>query len=106
MSSMIMSELDSLIGSRRCQSADSGGLDSQTCVEDPRDTCDPYAGGADCSGVCVYLDGRSAASTPTSGQLCGGFAGFQCPEGKTCVDNPNDGCDPKKGGADCSGICV
>jgi hypothetical protein len=39
-------------------------------------------------------------------QLCGGIAGFQCPAGKTCVDDPVDDCDPARGGADCSGICV
>ena len=80
-------------------------LDSQTCVDDPRDTCDPQAGGADCIGVCVYLDGRSAATTTTA-QFCGGIANIQCPKGKKCVDNPNDSCDPNKGGADCGGICV
>lgn len=78
---------------------------SQTCVDDPRDDCDPQANNADCIGICVYLDGRSAA-TASSGQICGGFAGIQCPAGKMCVDNPNDSCDPKKGGRDCSGICV
>jgi hypothetical protein len=39
-------------------------------------------------------------------QMCGGIAGFQCPAGKTCVDDPGDDCDPTRGGADCSGICV
>ncbi|KAL9019142.1 MAG: hypothetical protein Q9185_003573 [Variospora sp. 1 TL-2023] len=33
----------------------------QVCVEDPRDSCDPGAGGADCSGACVRLDGSSSA---------------------------------------------
>ncbi len=37
---------------------------------------------------------------------CGGFAGLACPSGYSkCVDNPNDGCDPAHGGADCPGIC-
>jgi len=39
-------------------------------------------------------------------QMCGGIAGFPCPAGKTCVDDPSDSCDPTRGGADCSGICV
>ena len=78
---------------------------SQTCVDYPNDDCDPQAGGADCRGICVYLDGRSAATT-SSGQICGGFAGIKCPAGKKCVDNPNDSCDPNKGGRDCAGICV
>jgi hypothetical protein len=38
--------------------------------------------------------------------FCGGFAGFPCPTGLTCIDNPNDGCDPQRGGADCAGMCV
>jgi len=40
-----------------------------------------------------------------NGQFCGGFAGIACPEGYTCVDDPNDSCDPNQGGADCGGIC-
>jgi hypothetical protein len=39
-------------------------------------------------------------------QMCGGIAGFPCPGGKKCVDDPSDDCDPTRGGADCSGICV
>ena len=39
-------------------------------------------------------------------QFCGGLVGKECPDGYTCEDNPKDGCDPKKGGADCPGICV
>ncbi len=36
---------------------------------------------------------------------CGGFTGKACPDGLTCVDDPNDSCDPANGGADCGGIC-
>jgi hypothetical protein len=36
---------------------------------------------------------------------CGGIAGIACPGGQQCIDVPNDGCDPAKGGADCSGLC-
>jgi hypothetical protein len=39
-------------------------------------------------------------------QRCGGFAGVPCAPGFTCVDDPRDTCDPARGGADCSGICV
>ncbi|MBA4142246.1 MAG: Kazal-type serine protease inhibitor domain protein [Nitrosospira sp.] len=39
-------------------------------------------------------------------EMCGGIAGFPCPAGKTCVDDPSDDCDPARGGADCPGICV
>ena len=37
---------------------------------------------------------------------CGGFAGFECPEGEQCFDDPRDDCDPANGGADCIGVCV
>lgn len=39
-------------------------------------------------------------------QMCGGIAGFPCPDGMKCVDDPGDDCDPAKGGADCAGMCV
>lgn len=40
-----------------------------------------------------------------SSDTCGGFAGIQCAAGFTCVDDPNDNCNPLTGGADCIGIC-
>ena len=45
---------------------------------------------------------RKAIEEPIA---CGGFAGIECPDGLTCVDDPNDDCDPDNGGADCGGIC-
>lgn len=39
-------------------------------------------------------------------QTCGGFAGLLCPSGSACVDDPRDTCNPRTGGADCSGICI
>ena len=51
------------------------------------------------------LDENVAEAEQGVGEFCGGFAGIQCPDGLVCVDDPNDGCDPKKGGADCGGIC-
>lgn len=42
-------------GNLQCPSKD------QVCVEDPRDACDPGAGGRDCAGACVRLDGSSSA---------------------------------------------
>jgi hypothetical protein len=38
--------------------------------------------------------------------FCGGIAGFRCPSGMECVDDPRDDCSPCRGGADCGGICV
>lgn len=39
-------------------------------------------------------------------EMCGGIAAIPCPTGKACVDDPADDCNPAKGDADCSGICV
>lgn len=48
---------------------------------------------------------ESLESEAGAGQFCGGIAGIQCPSGKVCVDDRSDDCDPKNGGADCSGVC-
>lgn len=55
----------------------------------------------DHNGVCGW---EITQCPPT--RMCGGFAGIACPEGLACVDDPDDSCDPRTGGADCSGICV
>ena len=85
----------------------------QTCIPNPaRPGCDPRA---DCPGICVTLESplalatRQVAAKPKSieGQPCGGFLGRPCDDpSQTCIDDPNDGCDPDHGGADCIGICV
>lgn len=49
--------------------------------------------------------GSSAYSDQKPKQMCGGIAGFPCPAGMQCVEDPSDDCDPTKGGADCPGIC-
>ncbi|EER40442.1 conserved hypothetical protein [Histoplasma capsulatum var. duboisii H88] len=62
------------------------------CIDDPRK---PGCGMAcDIPGICIKPE------------FCGGIAGIACPEGKKCYDDPRDKCDPKKGGADCGGICL
>jgi hypothetical protein len=45
-------------------------------------------------------DSGTVPATP-----CGGLAGEVCPDDQLCVDAPDD-CDPRAGGADCSGACV
>lgn len=55
----------------------------------------------------VLLSGSVAtlADPPSGGAACGGIAGLPCPQGCVCVDDPHDDCNPKRGGADCIGIC-
>jgi hypothetical protein len=63
---------------------------------------------AELAGAIVALRSprRGFAQISTPGGMCGGLAGFPCPDGFVCVDDPSDSCDPATGGADCSGICV
>ncbi|TDZ33743.1 hypothetical protein C8035_v010962 [Colletotrichum spinosum] len=64
----------------------------QICINDP---WGPSCGTAcDAPGICIE---------PVQ---CGGFIGAACPDGKWCIDDPRDDCDPKNGGADCIGLCV
>jgi hypothetical protein len=91
------------------------------CVDDPSDSCDPGAGGADCGGMCscnaigLCVSGMHWDSSPkvcgcvkdeTPKVFCGGIAGIACPGIGQCVDDPSDGCDPNNGGADCGGMCT
>ncbi len=58
---------------------------SATCIDDPRDECDPTSGGADCGGVCIC----------ESTQSCGGGMSFDAsPDVCACVagDAPEDLC--------------
>ncbi|KAL2120034.1 hypothetical protein VTJ04DRAFT_6995 [Mycothermus thermophilus] len=68
------------------------------CADDEICIDDPYVSGCglacDRPGICVK---------PV---FCGGIAGIPCKGGKKCIDDPRDDCDPRKGGADCGGICV
>ncbi|CAI4212834.1 unnamed protein product [Parascedosporium putredinis] len=66
--------------------------------EEPEEPEYPELGGCglacDAPGICVVP------------LFCGGFAGFGCPDGLECWDDPRDDCDPFNGGADCGGICI
>ena len=79
--------------------------------DDPRDSCTPSNGGADCPKICcdpykpagvVDID-QCLAEVPL--EICGAISGLPCGDGRTCFDNPYDDCDPATGGADCSGVC-
>lgn len=80
------------------------------CCADYQDTCGSQCSPIMCTLFCAYgfkkgPDGCEVCSCVQPEQ-CGGFANFQCPAGKTCIDDPTDSCDPQNGGADCGGICV
>jgi hypothetical protein len=56
--------------------------------------------------VIVVDEVSSSSAQASSWMMCGGIAAFPCDPGYECVDNPDDSCDPNKGGADCGGMCV
>ncbi|KAI5468097.1 hypothetical protein BGZ63DRAFT_372943 [Mariannaea sp. PMI_226] len=78
-----------------CETESEGCPEDSHCVYDPR-LPKPAADDTETPKVCV----------PKSPPPCGGFIGSQCPEGLFCYDQPDDGCDTSKGGADCGGICL
>lgn len=57
-------------------------------------------------GVTSSSSSSSETVSSESRTMCGGIAGLPCESGQECVDDPSDGCDPRNGGADCSGMCV
>lgn len=67
--------------------------EGEICIDDPYNTSSCGLA-CDLPGICVK---------PI---MCGGIAGFRCPDGKKCFDDPRDDCDPLKGGADCAGLCI
>lgn len=49
-----------------------GGIacnDREDCIDDPRDSCDPMNGGADCSGICVPKSTVTSSSTVSSSEI-------------------------------------
>jgi hypothetical protein len=52
-----------------------------------------------------YYRNDTLRNCGATGPFCGGIAGIQCPGAGTCVDNPNDSCNPATGGRDCGGVC-
>jgi hypothetical protein len=91
----------------------------------PPACCDPYSKPANgIEGVWCCGDGswqydigsgnqtmscsqNGGAGNVCAPKFCGGFGGLPCTNAnEECIDDPNDSCDPKNGGADCGGICV
>lgn len=60
---------------------------------------------AGCSARQAEDERANNAREALTGEFCGGFAGTLCAEGQTCIDLPDDGCDPANGGHDCIGVC-
>ena len=54
----------------------------------------------------ISLVEETGVAELAAGEFCGGIANIQCPEGSTCIDDPDDSCDPGHGGVDCGGVCI
>ena len=98
----------------QCGAADRPGI----CVErpaaclliiDPVCGCDGARYNNRCEAAVVGVDESAIADcgiNETAPPACGGFIGLECPDDLLCIDDPSDRCDPRRGGADCPGICV
>ena len=54
-------------------------------------------------GTCEPVEAKVCDGKTT----CGGITGASCnSRSHVCIDNPDDNCDPAKGGRDCGGCCV
>jgi hypothetical protein len=82
-------------------------LGNGQCLDDgdcgANETCGPKV----CLMYCLVNDPFCCgpSTCQPKAKMCGGIAGIACAADEICVDDPNDGCDPTKGGADCSGTC-
>ncbi|MDD9937782.1 MAG: Kazal-type serine protease inhibitor domain-containing protein [Myxococcales bacterium] len=74
-------------------------------VYDPVCGCDGQTHGNECAAwaasVSVASAGECDGGDPGSGDMCGGFAGFACPQGEYCDYAAGDGCDISDG----LGVC-
>ena len=68
--------------------------------------CDGATYGNDCEAAAAGVSIASKGECEPEPAFCGGIANIPCPDGQSCIDDPNDGCDPNAGGADCGGICI
>ena len=85
-------------------------LGADACLDDADCDANEACGPKVCLMICAVDDpfccGPSTCQPKPVRKFCGGFAGLPCGPDEECVDDPSDACDPKKGGADCGGICI
>ena len=81
----------------RCAGRENCCVDGFECRGRRRQSCKPIVGKCEAEEAKV-CDGKTQ---------CGGITGASCnSRSHVCIDNPDDDCDPAKGGRDCGGCCV
>lgn len=85
--------------------ADSDCMTPDICKVCPDGKSYSCATGACLDGACETVFPGCPPPTGGGKVMCGGFAGLRCPGIGRCVDDPTDSCDPKRGDADCAGLC-
>lgn len=96
-----------LVGCTSSSQSAQGGSPGSSSVNSGK-SCPGQESCPNCPGkpdICVPKGSSCPRPACPAVVTCGGIAGTQCPSGSTCVDDPNDDCDPENGGADCGGIC-
>lgn len=69
--------------------------EGETCIDDPRDDCNPFLYDNDCAGICVVK--------PEDGPVCDTRGHPPCEDGESCVHDLDAHCG---GTTDCPGVCM
>lgn len=111
LSLFLVSACDTASGPGADQSDDRGPIGKADVFGSCDDACGEMAkdGNCWCDFECASIGDCCEDATDVceedGAEVCGGIGNLGCPDGQTCLDDPNDDCNLGEG-ADCSGLCV